>query len=118
MTQAGYVFEHKGKQYDPSGVVSVGLAEEHNAALERDELAYWQTKPPGFIGYYVKRANGSYSMTTWRGTEIGTIFWMRKGYGPSGHSLLYIRVRGTNGATYYGKFGHECTQAVRLHRNV
>jgi hypothetical protein len=112
----GYVFEHEGKQYDPTGKTSVESAEEHNAGLERAELAFWQTKPERFAAYISKK-DGRDIPTTWLGTQIGCVIEASKFRNNlTGSRMTHVRVRGNNGATYHGSFGSDWSQLVRLRR--
>lgn len=114
---AGYVIEHEGMQFDPDGRTNVEDAVEHNRQLEAAELAYWQTKPDRTSAYIFKRDSGVYEPTTWRGTALGTIVERRSHKNNlTGTRMTYVKIRGNNGATYYGTFGSDWSQLVRLRK--
>lgn len=115
----GYVFTHGGQQFAPEGRVQLDDPAEHNRELERVALAYWQTKPNTFAAY-VTLEDGPvrhYKVGTWLGSSLGQIVEMRRHRNNlTGSSMQYVKVRGNNGATYSGTYGHEWSQLVRLRR--
>lgn len=117
---AGYVFEHEGKQFDPNGKATVSDTAEHNKQLELAELAEWANKPAEWVGYVIlstaPKAGESYIVTTWLGTKIGEIDRYRDYRDGLGHRMRSVRVRGTNGAVYHGRYGYDWRQCVRLRR--
>jgi hypothetical protein len=113
----GYIFTHEGNQFDPNGRTSVTDPAEHNKQLERAELARWQEKPEQALAYIVKRDGGKYVPTTCLGTELGTIVETRRHRNNlTGSRMEYVRIRGNNGALYYGTYGCDWSQAVRLRK--
>ena len=47
---------------------------------------------------------------------LGRIVSRRVRWSNFGHNETYVRVRGNNGALYYGRYGSDWTQAVRLRK--
>jgi hypothetical protein len=109
----GYVITHEDKAFDPNGRVALSRDQiaEHNARLERAELERWKDKPGEFAAY-VKASN----VTTWLGTTIGVIVARNEYRNNLGAKIESITVRGNNGATYYGRYGCDWSQLVRLRR--
>ena len=113
--EAGYVFDFGGRQYDPNGTVQVSDVDTHNRAVEAAELATWATQPDRWI-VYVDLVN--MRVTTWLGTELGTlrachVWTFRHNFGSR---MTTIRFRGTNGATYAGRFGSDWSQACKVRK--
>jgi len=125
---SGYIFEFQGQQFTPEGAVTVPSTAEHNAVLAQQELTAWQTRPDHWAGYVTFPATYPVSvakpyeqqrvtLTTWMGELLG------HGYvtgvfrnNLTGSRTVAIRVRGTNGATYIGRFGDEWSQLCRVRR--
>lgn len=136
-----FTFEGHGT-FSPDGKVPVTpeeaakINEETNAA----ELAHWATKPDTFApAYYTfsaepmladRRYRKAFTprighdglndhpatVSTWRGTIIGRIISARV-YGHNfGGRVVSIRVRGTNGATYYGRASWDNGSVIRLRK--
>lgn len=121
----GYAFQHGNTAYTPDGGRMPGAdAEAHNAALEAAELAEWAKAPERFAGYISETPEpqgvsiNERHLTTWRGTKLGKVTsfrLLRAGYGAGhGYRMAAVRVRGTNGAEYYGRYGYDSGQLVRL----
>jgi hypothetical protein len=55
-------------------------------------------------------------VTTWLGTVIGTIYHSRTYTDGLGHRMHAIRFRGTNGESYYGRYGCDWSQLVRVRK--
>ena len=101
-----YLMKHESKVF----------LEKHNAEQEKIDLALWATKPDRFHAYYEESPNIGNVVVTWLGTRLGDVYYCKRSYMPNGTRILHIRVRGTNGAEYYGKFGDDNCQLVRLRR--
>lgn len=98
---ANYIIGHEGRQFTPDGCIQIVNSAEHNNAIEAQELAYWNEKPDHFYGYIVGD-----KLTTFLGAELGTVYkrvTMRTAVGSG--KLMHYRIRGNNGASYYGKHG-------------
>lgn len=111
--QVGYIYEFQGRQFTPNGPADVSDAGAHNAALEHAELAEWHQGPSRFYGY----VDADRKVTTWLGTVIGYVsesHVYRNNL--TGSETRHIRVIGTNGRVYSGRYGWEWSQLVRLHR--
>lgn len=106
-----YIFEHEGKQYTPDGLVNVANTEAHNRDLEQKELAAWAAKPDRWQGYVAKD-----KVTTFLGTVIGTIYRSRKYTNGFGHKIQAIRFHGTNGESYYGRYGCDRSELIRVRK--
>jgi hypothetical protein len=106
-----YIIKHEGKQFAPDGPVNVADVEAHNRQVEQQELAAWAAKPDRWQGY----VNGN-DVTTWRGIVIGTIYHSRKYVDGFGHRMQAIRFHGTNGESYYGRYGYDWSQFVRVRK--
>ena len=117
-----YVFTSKEHgTFLPSGKVEMTPAEveAHNAKLEAAELAEWSKAPECWVVYVGDGAN----VTSWRGVVLGTII-SRHNYkmpaprwnfeGPI--RMQAIRFKGTNGATYYGRYGVANSQLCRVRK--
>ena len=116
-----YLIKHESKVFSPDGNATIDSAEieKHNAEQEKLDLAHWATKPDRFYAYYTKSEespNFGNVVVTWLGTRLGDVYYHKRSYMPNGTRILHIRVRGTNGAEYYGKFGDDNCQLVRLRR--
>lgn len=108
----GYIIEHKGRQFDPDGKASVESAAEHNAKLTAAELAHWATKPDRMLVYHVGA-----EIQTFTGAVLGRVTDERKlRNNLTGTPMLSLRIRGTNGAIYYGRYGSDWSQAVRIRK--
>jgi|ERR1700722_5221392 len=120
----GYIFDFQGKAFDPDGrlrgVVTPAQIAAHNATLAQAELERWNDKPEHFLVYVSGDA-----ITTWSGVDLGRVTSARTGawryHNIGGHPchpyrLTHIRVRGTNGAEYYGSYGSDNLQACRVRR--
>ena len=128
-----YAFVHQGKAYTPNGTdLAADTATDHNAQLERAELERWQAQPDRTVAYYhfgegitgreleITResryfANDCY-VTTWPGTRIGTIIAARVYRHNFGGRFVSLRVRGSNGANYYGRTSWDWGQCVVLRK--
>jgi hypothetical protein len=80
-------------------------------AVEAAELKAWSKSPEQWAGYVQNEI-----ITTWLGTMLGTIIASNTYRNNFGARIRSIRVRGTNGVTYYGRFGSDWSQHCRLRR--
>lgn len=111
---SGYIFVFDGHgSFDPDGRVDADKleAEKRNRELEAAELAFWQTKPERFAGY-----DSDKGITTWLGTVIGHVVSSSTYRNNFGVRIRCVTVRGTNGATYHGRYGYDWSQLVRLRK--
>ena len=121
---AQYIFSHQGTHYTPNGIVQ-GVADvtEHNAQLTRAELAAWATQPARHGGYVTFARHGQpftgqrVTVATWTGEPLGAgcvtgVFRNNL----TGSRTVSLRIRGTNGATYTGRFGDEWSEFCRLRK--
>lgn len=111
-----YGIEHEGKVYTPNGTnVRPDDNAKRNAEIERAELKEWRTKPDRWAGYVVKGR-----FTTWLGTDIGrvevTSHWSQWSRHLGLCTMTAIRVHGTNGAVYHGRYGSDWAQLCRVRR--
>jgi hypothetical protein len=117
---AGYIMEFADHgAFDPEGRVSMRgkEVEEHNKALERIELDIWASQPHTAVAYVSAPSGHGRKVMTWLGTELGMIKASaihRTGF--HGSRIEHIEVRGTNGARYYGAYGYDSGQLVRLRK--
>lgn len=56
-------------------------------------------------------------VTSWPGSELGTIVEANVYRHNYGHRFISLKVRGTNGAMYHGRASFDWGQCVRLHRS-
>lgn len=135
---SGYIFEHNGTQFTPDGTIKVSSTEQHNREVEAQELARWAQGPDRWQGYIdhpdfdeawrktsnhlsshataMYRAYPRVTIKTWLGTLIGTgkVTGLSSGFNQS--RIVHIRIRGTNGATYIGKYGVDGGSFIRLRK--
>jgi|SRR6185295_7320262 len=134
-----HLFEHNGTVYTPNGAVDVTPADVDaiNAETNGAELAHWKTAPELFApAYYVFPAEtqgglyrasfrpllGGFNtdkraiVTTWQGSELGYISDARVYRGNFGGRIVALRVRGNNGANYYGRASWDNGSIIRLRR--
>lgn len=83
----------------------------HNAALEAAEMARWETQPAVVVAYYTDTG-----VTTWTGKPLGTIITSRVGRHNFGGRVISMRVKGSNGATYYGRASYDNGNAITLRK--
>ena len=139
-----YGFVHDGLTFTPNGTSGISAADndDRNKAIERAELEHWKTAPAHAVAYYrfpkgtearvnrfAELRQRSYelccsgqtraedaSVTTWLGTPIGTIVSARVYRHNFGGRVVCVQVRGTNGASYYGRASWDNGTVIRLHR--
>ena len=112
LVSAGYIFEHEGKRFAPDGCIAGPIdVAKHDEALEAQELAMWAQKPDRHCAY----VTGT-KVVTWLGTELGEVFWSSVHRNNFGAKITAVRVRGSNGAIYHGRYGSAWSQLVRLRK--
>jgi hypothetical protein len=119
MADYAFILNDTGKAFTPNGTVLLATeAEAHNAAIEAAELAHWAGKPDVFCGYVCPwpPSNGPWSFATWRGVELGQVTLGRLYRNNFGARIRSVEVRGSNGATYYGRYAECSTQFIRLRK--
>lgn len=109
----GYIFTHEGRQFSPDGAVQLEDVDAHNRALDASTLEYWAECPPVMPAYV-----GDGKVTTWLGVTLGTIVRSSTYRSNLGGRMRAITVKGTNGATYHGRYGSDWSQLVRLRKAV
>lgn len=114
---AGYIIEHEGKQYSPDGRCEVSDAQKHNTELTQGLLAAWAKCPDRWAVYIFKGHDGALAATTWTGEllSVGRIE-QRSFQTNMSRNMVAIRFRGTNGATYYGRYGADWSQLCRVRK--
>jgi hypothetical protein len=121
VTNAGYASHPGPGGFTPEGRAPEGRAPDgflvsaHNRAVERHELDAWASVPTHF-GAYISDAKVGAAVTTWLGTELGKVTACKVAKRRVGADMAYIRVRGSNGAEYFGRYGCEWSQYVHLKR--
>ena len=117
----GYAIEFKGKAFVPGGraprLDNPAAMEAYNAALEGSELAEWAKQPERFAVYIIERKEGGMIATTWRGVQLsrGCIEFSTFRTNIS-RNMVAVRFQGTNGATYYGRYGADWSQLCRVRK--
>lgn len=108
-----YGFEHNGAVYTSGKTPNIAAAENapRNASIEAAELAAWARRPDHFYCYVTP---GSRDVMTWLGTRIGTVESLTRFKTNLSREITAITVRGTNGATYHGRFGSERSYYCKL----
>jgi hypothetical protein len=130
---SAYIFESHGKQFTPDGAVTVDSTEAHNKAIESQELAIWSQAPDSWHGYvthpdydmnrtsqsrdHLYTAYPRVIVSTWIGTQIGVgrVTGVSRGF--NGARIVHIRITGTNGAVYHGKYGVDGGSFIRLRKS-
>lgn len=129
----GYAFVFQGETFTPDGRADVADVDAHNKAIEQAELAHWAGRPDRFApAYYhfgegingtelaIRRPARYFSndcyVSTWLGARIGRIVAARVYRHNFGSRMVAIRVKGTNGATYYGRASWDNGECIRLRR--
>ncbi len=107
----GYAIRLQGQTYTPNGQTDISDTDAHNQAIASAELAEWAKQPDRFAIYVTAKL-----ATTWLGTRLGTISIANTYTNNLGARITCIRVRGTNGATYHGRYGADWSQLCRIRR--
>lgn len=128
-----FTFDGHGT-YSPDGKVEVSAAEAQlrNAQQTEAELAHWAMKPETFCpAYYefpnhgtagqIYRAsfypsNTGAKVSTWMGAKLGDIISARVYQHNFGARMVSMRVRGTNGVTYFGRASWDNGSVIRLRK--
>lgn len=110
-----YAFEHKGKAFTPDGVKPIADIETHNKTLEANELAHWETKPSAWQ-VYITEKDGRRLAATWLGTRLGDVVEHRSFRTNVSRNMVSVRIRATNGAVYYGRYGADWSQLCRVRK--
>ena len=114
---ADYAFIHNDVVFTPNGTKLLATeAEARNAAIEAAELAHWNTKPDSFCGYVVEHDNRTSRFTTWRGVNLGRVVRYRSWRNNFGSLIISVRVHGTNGADYSGRYAPHTKQFLKVRR--
>jgi hypothetical protein len=132
-----YAFVHDGTAYTPNQTdVPAERADVHNKRIETEELARWAETPDTMLVYYHFPAETTFpsvfhprpyrptfypvlsgaEVKTWLGTVVGAIIRAHVYRHNFGGRFVSIRVRGTNGATYYGRGSWDYGQCVLLRK--
>lgn len=126
------IFDGHGA-FTPDGKVDATKAdaERMNAETTTVELAYWATKPdmlaPAYYAFPNHPEGGLYrasfypsntgaKVTTWTGAKLGDIISARVYRHNFGARMVSLRVRGTNGATYFGRASWDNGECIRLRK--
>ena len=112
----GYIFQFQGGSFAPEGKVDVPDIGAHNRAVEAGELATWIQGPDRWHGYveltgpkpYRARRGDPVEIHTWLGTVIATGVISAISFA-FGRPVEHVRVKGTNGRIYIGKYGQSGT---------
>lgn len=111
----GYIFNSKEHgAFSPDGKVAMTDAEieQHNNTLEAQELAAWAEKPEHFCAYVV-----GWELRTFTGQKLGRIISRSTHRNNLGANIEAISALGTNGETYYGRYGVDWSQLVRIRKS-
>lgn len=110
-----YGFIHDGRVYTPNAStdIPVGSNDERNKAIEARELEIWDSRPDRFVAYYDLQRK---QVSTWLGTVVGDILTSRVYRHNLGGRFVSLRMRGTNGATYYGRASYDWGTVIKLRR--
>ena len=141
---ADYGFVHNGEVYTPNGTSTLQPEQnaDRNAAIEAAELDAWLACPDVAVVYYnfpqdtdgrharasffpqltgqTSDGNGGTAcqaiVTTWLGTKLGIIIRASVYQHNFGGRMVSMRVRGTNGAVYFGRasYGYRNVIGLRL----
>lgn len=116
-----YGIIHEGRIFTPNcSDVSTQENADRNKTIEQSELDRWTGKPDFFVAYIVQDHNPDSPhftiATTWPGTQIGYVSYSETRTNNFGHRERYVRVEGTNGARYWGRYGSDWSQACRLRK--
>lgn len=128
---ADYGFIHGGKVFTPNGsTVAPEDNDARNAAILAAELASWATQPDSIVVYYHFPAESGprpyrtdfvplradATVTLWTGEMLGTITRARVYLNNFGARMVSLRVKGNNGARYYGRASWDNGECIRLRK--
>lgn len=110
----GYVFNFGGRVCSPDGAadIDIGDIDEHNQKLDSQVLTDWLEKPDAFGGY----VSDDDRFTTWLGKTLGRVIITGRYRNNLGATITCLRVLGTNGCDYHGRYGSDWSQFVRVRR--
>ena len=127
-----YAIKHEGKVFTPDGKTDIkpDQVDAHNAELTAQELAVWATAPDRFAVYIVKKTDPTMKAMganagpeTWHMAETFTGARLSKGRVSisrfrtnMSRNMVAVRFEGTNGATYYGRYGADWSQLCRVRK--
>jgi hypothetical protein len=114
-----YAYEFKGHGvYTPNGKSELESkdVEAYNNAIETAELDAWMKQPDRWQVYITKLADGYHHATTFLGRDLGVIREHRSFQTNISRNMVAIRFKGTNGATYYGRYGADWKQLCRVRK--
>lgn len=127
-----YAIEHQGKVYVPNGKAELAPDQvaAHNAAFASAELAEWAKAPDRWAVYIVKKTDPAYRESpcsdkpmTWHMAETFTGERLSEGRVAISRfrtnisrNMVSVRFKGTNGATYYGRYGADWSQLCRVRK--
>jgi hypothetical protein len=129
-------FSNDDRVFSPDGAVNMTpeQAKAHNEAITARELEHWATRPDYFSPAYYKfpklDQSGGYRpafyigergivwgiVSTWTGAKLGDIVHAHVFPHNFGGRVVSIRVRGTNGAMYYGRASWDNGDVIGLRR--
>lgn len=108
-----YAFVHGGKAFTPNKTaLESGEVSAHNAVLESAELVEWSKRPDCWQVY----VTNTWYVSTWTGVVLGTIIARRSYQNNFGAKIESVRVKATNGAIYYGRYGADWSQLCRVRK--
>ena len=121
---SGYLYQFRAICAPSSRVDGPNIAA-HNRAIEALELDAWTACPYRAIGYVKHELGfdprrptvyGAVTITTWIGTPLayGAVTGAYRNNFNS--RIVCVRVRGTNGRTYIGRYGYDGGELIRLRR--
>ena len=118
-----YAIAFEGKTFTPDGQANIDDIAAHNASIEAAELAEWATAPDHFACYIVQKTDDGFTRSqaeTWLGTPLarvpGSVIYNTYRNRLTGTKMSCVKVYGTNGATYVGRFGSDWSQFCRLRK--
>lgn len=110
-----YAFEHNGKAYTPNQTDVQDMAA-HNLAVEQEELAAWAARPDRMLLYYHLPQGLPKTVTSWHGVVLGHITEWKVYRHNFGGRFVSLKVRGTNGAEYYGRASYDWGSCINLRK--
>jgi hypothetical protein len=134
-----YALTLNGRTFTPDGQTKIEDPDAHNKAVEAEALRMWQTKPERFLAYYkfpvvvapntpcsqqyretfsplLRVGAQPASVSTWLGTQLGTIVHARVYRHNFGGRMVSMTVKGNNGATYYGRASWDSGNCINLRK--
>jgi hypothetical protein len=121
-----YAIKHEDKGYLPDGSkLPEGMTtEDWNAQIEAQELTHWQAQPERAFVYVLhgeaQVIDRAVRVTTWTGELLGTGILGPKykcpTFGCFPSTRRSIRVKGTNGAEYFGTYYESSGDYARMRK--